>query len=69
MNAGAGTLISEATWVSMSELKLIMPRLIITGPSSTPTRRTAGMPQVQTPGRPRPSAGTTAYSATAPSTR
>ena len=43
MMAGAGTLMSVATMVPMKELKLMMPRLRITGPMSTPTRRTSGL--------------------------
>ena len=42
MIAGAGTLIREATMVPMSELKFTMPRLITTGPRSTPTFLTPG---------------------------
>ena len=42
MIAGAGMLMSVATTVSMNALKLMTPRLRITGPMSTPTRRTPG---------------------------
>ena len=43
MMAAPDTLMSVATTVAMKALKLIIPRLMITGPNRMPTRRTSGL--------------------------
>ncbi len=54
MMAGAGTLMSVATMVATKALKFTMPRLMITGPMSTPTRRTCGLLRLSLQGDIRP---------------